>query len=168
MTDSTEKQCSTVDKSPWWRVAGGLQFSCTGCGRCCSGEPGVVWLTDEEAIQLSARLQLSLDTFERRFCRVVDSKLALREVRRPREDQWGQVDHDCIFLEDGRHCAVYEHRPMQCRTFPFWPEVLVNAPAWEGLSKRGCEGLSKQAELISADTIEEQLLLSQQCPGFGP
>lgn len=156
------------DGAPWWKAAGGLQFSCTGCGRCCSGEPGVVWLTEEEAAQLSARLNLSVEAFERRFCRIVDGKLALREVRRPREGHWGQVDHDCVFLEGGKLCGVYEDRPMQCRTFPFWPEVLVDQAAWEGLGKRGCEGLSEDAVMIPAETIGEQLALSVQCPGFGP
>jgi Fe-S-cluster containining protein len=155
------------DGAPWWKIAGGLQFSCTGCGRCCSGEPGVVWLTEKEAGHLATRFDLSLEIFERRFCRIVDGRLALREVRRPREGQWGQFDHDCVFLQGGKLCTVYEQRPMQCRTFPFWPEVLANPTTWEGLSKRGCEGLAEEAELVSSERIEEQLAMTAKCPGFG-
>jgi hypothetical protein len=26
----------------------------------------------------------------------------------------------CIFLDDGKTCAIYPVRPEQCRRFPFW------------------------------------------------
>ena len=34
------------DEAPWY--ADGLRFTCTMCGKCCTGEPGYVWTTDEE------------------------------------------------------------------------------------------------------------------------
>lgn len=37
----------------------------------------------------------------------------------------------CQFLKDGK-CSVYEARPTQCRTFPFWPENM-EANNWEKL-----------------------------------
>src|SRR5207248_8895996 len=31
---------------PWYQD--GLAFTCTRCGKCCTGEPGFVWVTDDE------------------------------------------------------------------------------------------------------------------------
>jgi Fe-S-cluster containining protein len=47
---------------------------------------------------------------------------------------------DCIFWKDG--CTVYAARPLQCRTFPFWPSILVSAAAWE-VAKSGCPGMGR-------------------------
>ncbi len=45
---------------------------------------------------------------------------------------------NCQFLKDGR-CGIYEARPVQCRTFPYWPENL-NAKKWSELKKE-CPGI---------------------------
>ena len=43
--------------------------------------------------------------------------------------------YDCVFLKEdperGRKtCSIYPVRPLQCRTWPFWPENLAEiAPA---------------------------------------
>jgi Fe-S-cluster containining protein len=37
---------------PWYRD--GLRFRCTRCGSCCTGEPGNVWVTDEEIAAIAA------------------------------------------------------------------------------------------------------------------
>ena len=39
MSDETEEK-------PWY--SGGLAFECTRCGHCCTGDPGFVWVTEEE------------------------------------------------------------------------------------------------------------------------
>ena len=33
--------------------ADGLNFTCTRCGNCCTGEPGFVWVTDDEIAELA-------------------------------------------------------------------------------------------------------------------
>ena len=32
-------------------------------------------------------------------------------------------------------CAVYAHRPSQCRTWPFWPYPLASRQAWERVKR---------------------------------
>ena len=49
-----------------------------------------------------------------------------------------KANHHCIFWEDG--CRVYDARPTQCRTYPFWKEVVRDSRSWneEG---RFCPGI---------------------------
>jgi len=44
----------------------------------------------------------------------------------------------CIFLKEGK-CSIYEVRPTQCRTFPFWPELMTKLK-YEDLKKH-CPGI---------------------------
>ena len=51
---------------------------------------------------------------------------------------------DCVFLKalpgGKRGCALYEHRPMQCRTWPFWPSNLRSQADWEEAAEH-CPGM---------------------------
>ena len=58
---------------------------------------------------------------------------------------------DCIFWQNG--CTVYQYRPLQCRTFPFWESILGSQEAWENLS---CKGAGK-GSLHSREYIENCL-----------
>lgn len=35
-----------------------------------------------------------------------------------------QANGDCVFLRDGKQCTVYGARPLQCSTYPWWPELM--------------------------------------------
>jgi uncharacterized protein len=104
----------------WIERRGGLDFSCTQCGDCCTGAPGHVWVEGEEIDRLVAFLGLERDDFGRRFLRLVDGHLSL--VEKP--------NGDCTFWERGAGCTVYPARPTQCRTYPFWPEVISSERRW--------------------------------------
>lgn len=49
----------------------------------------------------------------------------------------------CIFLKDGREtaCSIYAARPQQCRTWPFWPELL-RSPENLREAMRLCPGIA--------------------------
>ena len=47
---------------------------------------------------------------------------------------------DCMFWENGG-CSVYEARPLQCRSFPFW-SALVSSEEWD-LHAQQCPGIGK-------------------------
>ena len=96
---------------PWFKE--GLRFKCTGCGKCCTGTPGYVWVMEEEMAAMAAVLHISVDLFKRKYIRSRDNRYALIEKRAP------NGDYDCIFLKD-KLCQVYQCRPKQCRTFPWW------------------------------------------------
>jgi len=57
---------------------------------------------------------------------------------------------DCIFWN--ANCTVYNARPLQCRTFPFWDYVLCSPEAWENTGAN-CPGINN-GELHSMEKIE--------------
>ncbi|NLG41897.1 MAG: YkgJ family cysteine cluster protein [Phycisphaerae bacterium] len=119
--------------TPWYSA--GIAFSCAQCGNCCSGAPGYVWVTLQEAGQIADALSLKLSDFTRRYTRRVGSRLSLIELK----------GGDCVFLvrtPDGlTNCKVHDVRPVQCRTWPFWQSNLSSPKAWERAG-RGCPGMN--------------------------
>jgi Fe-S-cluster containining protein len=94
-------------------------------------------MTPPEIEAVASFLGLTIDDFGRRYLRRIGRSLSLTE----------KPNHDCIFWDDG--CTVYEARPTQCRTFPFWPENLETEGAWEAVSRQ-CPGVGqgKHYELV--------------------
>lgn len=126
---------------PWYRD--GLRFECTQCGDCCTGEPGYVWVDEQEIVALARRMEMDVDTFEHRFVRSVGPRKTLVEY----------PDGDCIFLDpETRGCTVYGQRPVQCRTWPFWDSTLENRRAWKETCEV-CPG-SGRGKLYTFEEIE--------------
>ena len=135
---------------PWYKE--GLRFQCTECGKCCTGSPGYVWVEEEEMAAMAAALEISLELFKKRYIRSCHGRLALIEKKAP------NGDYDCIFLKEKR-CQVYQARPVQCRTFPWWKHNLSSPESWK-LAAQECEGINDEAPLWSY----EKILLSQKAP----
>jgi Fe-S-cluster containining protein len=45
----------------------------------------------------------------------------------------------CPFLVDDR-CSIQEVKPRQCRAYPFWPEFVEDAEAWDA-ERELCPGM---------------------------
>lgn len=144
-----EKDTNEPTKEPWYKD--GLRFSCTQCGKCCTGRPGVTWISFDEMQKMAEHLQISMDELVKNYLRKIDGKWALKERT---------VDHSCIFLYD-KKCRVYEVRPNQCKTFPFWKDALATKDSWQAL-KSTCEGIKDDAPLIQLKEIEDQLNSTQK------
>lgn len=89
--------------------------ACESCGgRCCNGESGNIWVNNGEKEALAAALGLDLAAFAQRFLKKVGYRHSIGERR--------QGENYACLLYDGEKggCSVYEARPRQCRTFPFW------------------------------------------------
>lgn len=129
----------------WWRQ--GVRFECTGSGKCCTshGEFGFVYLSLEDRQRFAKHFKISTSTFTRRYCEKTGGIWHLKEDPK---------NPDCMFL-DGKRCGAYEGRPTQCRTWPFWPEVM-NAKSWAKDVAAFCPGVGK-GSLIPAESIERQL-----------
>jgi uncharacterized protein len=126
------------------RPARGLRFECTQCGVCCTnrGDYGHVYLSDREVLDLARLLGLLPMEFRSRYT-FVD------------EYGWTQLvleDH-CVFLDVKTwRCSVYEARPIQCRTFPFWRN-LVERGEWTSEARALCEGIGR-GPLYSIEQVE--------------
>lgn len=133
----------SVLNQAWY--APGLRFSCTGCGKCCTGSPGYTWLSLDEIERMAAYLEISIEDFGSRYLRQVGERYALLEH---------PTTFACVFL-DGKACRVYPVRPTQCQTFPFWPDNLSSQGAWNEAAKH-CEGICDAAPIVPLDEIERQ------------
>lgn len=102
----------------------GLHFSCKRCSRCCTKESGYVYLSKKDLSNILSCLNLTKEEFVDTYCRWVpyydgSEVLCLLE----------KSNYDCIFWEDG--CKVYNGRPVQCRTYPFWSFTLKDEKTWK-------------------------------------
>lgn len=113
-----------MEQQPWFKD--GLRFECTQCGDCCTGAPGYVWVNREEIAALAQELKMSVADFERKYVRAVGIRKSLIEF----------ANGDCVFFDgEARKCTVYNARPRQCRTWPFWQSNTETPEAW----KRTCQ-----------------------------
>lgn len=139
---------SDQSKKQWWHD--GVQFECQGSGRCCVSrdEYGYVYMTKEDRIRMAQSLNLSTSQFTRQYCVKDEGLFHLIDGPEGR----------CHFLQ-GNQCGVYQGRPTQCRTWPFWPEVM-NAKVWQKEVKDFCPGVGK-GRTWSQEEIKAQLLIQE-------
>ncbi|MBN21175.1 MAG: zinc/iron-chelating domain-containing protein [Bdellovibrionaceae bacterium] len=127
----------------------GLRFECQGSGKCCTsrGSYGFVYLTLKDRKRMARVLGLNTSVFTRKYCSKTDGHFHLKET-----------SGDCRFLNLNR-CEIYEGRPDQCRTWPFWPENM-NSKTWNQEVKSYCPGIGK-GKLFTKEEIEAQLRESE-------
>jgi hypothetical protein len=124
-----------------------LRFECTGCGGCCTGGADhYVETSATERLAIRNFLKLSPNWFRRRYLVRVDADTTGIRLRR---------DGRCPFLADDKRCRIYPVRPRQCRTYPWWPELIENQRDWTGEARR-CEGMNRGA-IVPLSVIERSL-----------
>jgi len=130
---------------PWY--ADGLRFRCTGCGDCCTGSPGYVWVNQAEINVLAKQLGITPAACEKKYVRNIGIRRSLIELPK---------SYDCIFLDSKtRKCTVYEARPRQCKTWPFWKSNVRTEETWAETCE-ACPGSGK-GKLYQLEQIEEQV-----------
>lgn len=123
----------------WYQA--GLRFECTRCGRCCTGEPGYVWVDEKELAAIALLRGEPIEQTRDLATRLVKSRRTLRE----------KANGDCVFFDREKGCTVYLVRPIQCRTWPFWDSNLASPQRWEKACQ-ACPGAG-QGELIPVEEI---------------
>ena len=131
---------------PWFDK--GLRFRCTACGECCK-RPGFVSLTPLEGHRIAKRI-------------LGDDATAQSLMGRLWElDPDGTLRIDvgdnapCPLLGDDDQCTVHDIKPMQCATYPFWPEIVGNEASWL-LEQQFCEGVA-QGDSYTIPEIQDLL-----------
>jgi len=138
-----DQDAAAEQKPAWYKE--GLRFQCTECGKCCTGTHGLVWISQEEMEAMAASLNISLQRFKMKYVRRRDNRYALVEKKN------SEGNFDCIFLKE-KKCLVYQNRPTQCRTYPWWRENLNTEDSWK-LAATECEGINDQAPLVPYSQI---------------
>lgn len=126
----------------------GLRFSCKKCSNCCRGGPGNVFLSQNDLTKLAEWFNLSESDFVKGFCRKATWRDGSSVVSLLEKENF-----DCIFWDGG--CTVYEVRPVQCVTYPFWKWVIDDESTWRS-EKQECPGID-EGKLWSKEEILEQM-----------
>jgi len=92
------------------------QSACATCRGTCCRWGGYVWITEEEMIDIAQFMGMELGVFADTYVRAAYGKLSLQD----RLIDGEQIC--CMFDPYDNKCTIYEHRPSQCRTFPFWKQ----------------------------------------------
>jgi len=127
----------------------GIRFECQGSGRCCvsRGGYGFVYLSARDRKRMASELGMATRDFTRKYCTKTNGWFHLKDMQ-----------GDCVFLSD-KKCTVYEGRPAQCRTWPFWPENM-NAKIWNTEVAKFCPGVGK-GRVHTPQEIEKQLAMDR-------
>jgi uncharacterized protein len=119
-----------------------LRFECQpGCTNCCE-QQGFVYLTEADLKRIADYLGMHTDEFERRYVYRTSHLLRLRVPRR----------QQCHFLRDGG-CSIHAVKPVQCRVFPFWPELVDSKREWKKAAAY-CPGMGK-GKLVQIEAARE-------------
>ncbi len=139
-----------ASEKPWY--VAGLAFECAQCGRCCAGpEEGYVWITLDDINEMAKYLSIPPQQITDNYTREVAGRVSLNE----------QENNDCVFLvpdpanSGAKICMVYPIRPIQCRTWPFWPSNVKSPGAWNSAARR-CDGINR-GQSFTVEQINERV-----------
>jgi uncharacterized protein len=134
----------------WWKD--GIRFECQQSGKCCvsRGSYGFVYLTAADRKRLAQSLSLTVREFTKLHCEKTDGFTHLKEI---------PEQQNCKFFKGGG-CSVYEARPTQCRTWPFWPENM-SAKAWSLEVASFCPGVGR-GPVRAAESIAKQIQIQKR------
>lgn len=98
------------------------QSRCTTCqGNCCIGESGYIWINKQEIKNLADHLNISIEELGMQYLLKVGYKYSLKEKKISNDN------YACVFFDmEKKQCSIYDVRPTQCRTFPFWEHFKNN------------------------------------------
>ncbi len=133
-----------MTKSPNKWYSAGLHFECLQCGRCCSGPAqGYIWVTKHETQLIARHLNMPVGELKSKFLKRVGLRTTIIENPHTR---------NCIFLRPNKGCVIYQVRPSQCRSWPFWPGNLASPNAWNDAARK-CPGINR-GKLYSPEMIK--------------
>lgn len=128
-----------------------LHFECTRCGACCYGdEDHYIAIGEIDINRISKHLGITVAWLKRRY---------IEHLTREYYSIRFNDDGSCVFLDRQGHCRIYAVRPVQCQTYPYWPELLSDRKHWHAEAKR-CEGINR-GNVVPVETITRALRKQQ-------
>jgi Fe-S-cluster containining protein len=118
-----------LPKNKWWSSLSSMPFDCTSCGKCCKTK-GSVWMSPTETLHAARFLTMSTEAFIYQY-----ASHTLAGDDDNEHEVWIQIKNDptgtaCVFLENNQ-CRIYEARPVQCSSYPFWSHLMKSEAAWD-------------------------------------
>lgn len=130
----------------------GLRFQCqAGCTNCCRVH-GYVYITERNLTEMAAYLGLTPAEFEARY---VYRTTHLLRLRKPKRSQ-------CHFLMNNG-CRVHPVKPVQCRVYPFWPELVEYRDLWDAEAGK-CPGINQGPLVQIGPALERANEMRQAYP----
>ncbi len=92
------------------------QEACNDCkGKCCNGEKGNIWVNKNEITAIAAFLKVDAKKFISSYLRKNGYRYSIKELKTGN-------NYACLFFDTEKNgCGIYDVRPEQCKTYPFWP-----------------------------------------------
>ncbi len=95
--------------------------ACSLCeAKCCTGESGYIFVSPSEIKNIASFVGMSESDFIDTFLYKVGFKYSIKERK-------NGTNYECAFYSKAKNqCTIYEVRPNQCITFPFWDHFKDN------------------------------------------
>ena len=89
--------------------------ACATCeGRCCTGESGYIYVTKDEINVIADVLNIDINELRVKYLFKKGYKYSIKELKH-------NDSYECVFYDrESNGCRIYNARPSQCKTFPFW------------------------------------------------
>ena len=89
--------------------------ACESCeARCCTGESGYIYVNKAEIKAIAKLLEMDEKNFVSKYLFKKGYKYSIKERK-------NGESYECIFYNASSNgCSIYEARPAQCKSFPFW------------------------------------------------
>ncbi len=112
--------------------------ACNGCGgRCCTGESGYIYVNKTEALRICEVLGIDIPELIEQYLYKKGYRYSIKE------NKIGD-SFECVFYDrDVNGCKIYDARPKQCATFPFWDYYKNRVDEL----KRECPGILSKEDL---------------------
>jgi len=105
-------------------------FSCKQCNHCCQRD-GIVFLTMDDLHRLEDHFSKLGEDFKKKYCENWKRHIVLKS----------HPEGGCIFSRTAdQRCPIYELRPEQCATYPYWPSAKTDRNWFKSQAKE-CPGI---------------------------
>ncbi|HOJ49469.1 MAG TPA: YkgJ family cysteine cluster protein [Spirochaetota bacterium] len=128
-----------------------FSFDCQNCGNCCRKDTGFVLLLEKDILRICEKINISKKEFIEKYTKRDDIFLSLKE----------KDNLDCIFWDETTYfkgCKIYEIKPYQCTSYPYWVSVFKNRERFEKTIKN-CPGFFKGNKILKKEDILEKIYL---------
>lgn len=120
----------------------GLWFKCQRCGACCTGEPGIIYVSKEEITTISNYIQVAPAELIGKYLYPYQESYSIHQ----------HLDGRCYFY-GSKGCEIYPIRPLQCSTYPVWNVNLRSKAAWHRAGEE-CPGIGSGVHYSKEQLLE--------------